>query len=147
MQLAPYIWNSEMLTLFVWEQHIDSQVFIHIMSTSNSGFPLVLDPLVRSLKAIIETKFCQGKGVNSWDFWVVGTGGGVKLKLVAGNKTITVSLFSAQSAGTNVSSHCPFWAAKLCSACLFELNVLLGFHVELLYPSFFMWSVWFKEKK
>lgn len=120
---------------------MDSKVFIHIMQTSNSGFPLELDPLVRSLEAIIGRLICQDKGVNSWDLWVVGTRGDVNLKQLAKNKSITVSLFSAQSAGTNVSSHCPFWAAKLYSACLFELNVLLGFHVELLYPSFLMWSV------
>lgn len=131
------------LPLYIWK--VDSLI-IHIMHTSNSGFPLKPDPLVRSLDAIIKVKICQGKGVNSWDLWIVGTRGGVKFKLVAGNKSITVSVFSAQSASTNVSSHCPFWAAKLYSACLFEFNVLLGFHVELLYPSFFMWSVWFKKK-
>lgn len=50
-------------------------MFIHIMQASNSGFPLELDPLVRSLRAIIEVKICMGKGVDSLDLWVVGTGG------------------------------------------------------------------------
>lgn len=86
-----------MLSLFAWDlfwkQPIVSSVFIHIIDASNSEFPLELDPFVRSLEAIIEVKICQGKGVNSRELWVVGTGGGVKLKLVEGNKSITVSLF------------------------------------------------------
>lgn len=54
----------EMLTfflfgIFVWEQRIDSQVFIHIMSTSISGLSLV-NPLVKIIKGNHRGKVLPG---------------------------------------------------------------------------------------